>query len=49
MKLLLDMNLSPVWKKYLNDNGFDALHWTEIGPPDAADIYIITSRNSQVF
>mgnify|MGYP006287026393 CR=1 FL=1 len=38
MKVLIDMNISPVWEKYLSDKGFQARHWLNIGNPDAPDI-----------
>jgi len=28
MKLLLDMNLSPTWVRFLEENGFEAVHWS---------------------
>jgi predicted nuclease of predicted toxin-antitoxin system len=31
------MNLSPEWVSLLRQNGFDAMHWSAIGPPNAAD------------
>lgn len=37
MKVLVDMNLSPEWIPLLRENGFDALHWSAIGHPTAAD------------
>ena len=37
MKLLVDMNLSPAWVKILQQAGFDAIHWSEVGSPDAPD------------
>src|SRR5438045_4913638 len=37
MKLLVDMNLSPSWVKYLAGAGFEALHWSEIGSGSAPD------------
>jgi predicted nuclease of predicted toxin-antitoxin system len=37
MKLLVDMNLSPSWVKYLAEAGFEALHWSEIGSGSAPD------------
>jgi predicted nuclease of predicted toxin-antitoxin system len=37
MKLLIDMNLSPRWLKLLRDSGWEAEHWSEIGPPTAPD------------
>jgi len=37
MKLLVDMNLSPAWVPYLAERGFEAVHWSAVGPPDALD------------
>ena len=37
MKLLVDMNLSPSWVKYLAEAGFEAVHWSEIGSGSAPD------------
>jgi len=37
VKLLLDMNLSPVWVKVLADAGFEAIHWSSVGAPTARD------------
>lgn len=31
MKLLIDMNLSPLWASSLNAAGFEAIHWRDIG------------------
>jgi predicted nuclease of predicted toxin-antitoxin system len=31
------MNLSPEWVRLFRQNGFDALHWSDIGPATAAD------------
>jgi len=33
MKLLLDMNLSPRWIQTLEDQGWEAVHWTSVGDP----------------
>lgn len=49
MKLLVDMNLSPVWVAYLTDSGFDASHWSEIGAPNADDKIIIAHARSHGF
>lgn len=40
MKFLIDMNLSPLWVAFLADQGFEAVHWSTIGPPEAADTEI---------
>ncbi len=37
MKLLIDMNLSPDWVPLLRQHGFEAVHWSSIGAPDAHD------------
>ena len=37
MKLLLDMNLSPLWLAPLQEAGFDAVHWSSVGRADAPD------------
>jgi predicted nuclease of predicted toxin-antitoxin system len=47
MKLLLDMNLSPRWVELLNKAGFEAVHWSTIGPGGAADVEIMTFARQQ--
>lgn len=37
MKFLVDMNLSPRWVGYLREHGFEATHWSTVGPADATD------------
>jgi predicted nuclease of predicted toxin-antitoxin system len=37
MKILIDMNLSPLWVDLLNKHGWEALHWSETGDPKASD------------
>jgi predicted nuclease of predicted toxin-antitoxin system len=37
MKLLIDMNLSPLWVEFFAASGFDSTHWSRIGDPAAAD------------
>jgi len=37
MKLLLDMNLSPKWCDVLRGHGWEAVHWSTVGPPTAPD------------
>ena len=41
MKLLIDMNLSPRWAKYLTDAGMEAAHWSALGSPSAPDAEIM--------
>lgn len=37
MKVLVDMNLSPDWAEFLTAAGFQAVHWSNVGPGDAPD------------
>jgi predicted nuclease of predicted toxin-antitoxin system len=37
MKILVDMNLSPRWVEFLIEAGFEAIHWSQVGPYDAHD------------
>jgi predicted nuclease of predicted toxin-antitoxin system len=37
MKFLIDMNLSPLWVSFLANQGFESVHWSSVGEPDAAD------------
>ncbi|MBF0630205.1 MAG: DUF5615 family PIN-like protein [Magnetococcales bacterium] len=42
MKILLDMNLPPSWKETLHEAGFESVHWSEIGLPNASDKAIMS-------
>lgn len=42
MRFIIDMNLSPAWTEYLNERGHDAVHWANVGQPDAADAEIVS-------
>jgi predicted nuclease of predicted toxin-antitoxin system len=37
MKFLLDMNLSPRLAEIFRENGYESIHWTEVGASDACD------------
>jgi len=41
MKLLIDMNLSPRWVQIFQEQGWDAVHWTEVGDARATDATIM--------
>ena len=41
MKLLIDMNLTPAWVMFLQQEGFEALHWSTTGDPKATDAAIM--------
>jgi len=49
MKLLLDMNLSPTWVRFLEENGFEAVHWSTIAEPNATDAVIMARAREQGF
>jgi predicted nuclease of predicted toxin-antitoxin system len=49
MKLLLDMNLSPVWVRFLEENGFEAVHWSTTGEPTASDAIIVACARDNGF
>jgi predicted nuclease of predicted toxin-antitoxin system len=49
MKFLIDMNLSPLWIPFLNQKGFEAIHWSEVGPPTALDTEIMEYASSREF
>ena len=41
MKIVLDMNIPPIWVQFLNDAGHDAIHWSNIGNIRAEDTEIM--------
>src|SRR5215510_1965963 len=45
MKLLVDMNLSPSWVKFLAEVGFEAIHWSEVGSGSAPDAELMASAS----
>jgi predicted nuclease of predicted toxin-antitoxin system len=42
LRILIDMNLTPAWAPVLQAAGWEAIHWSHIGAPDAADSAIMT-------
>lgn len=42
MRLLIDMNLSPDWVQVFTQQGWEALHWSDVGDPRAPDDEIMT-------
>jgi predicted nuclease of predicted toxin-antitoxin system len=42
IKIIVDMNLPPRWVSVLKDEGWDAVHWSSIGTPGAADTDILS-------
>ncbi len=49
MKLLIDMNLSPLWTQFLADSGFESVHWSKIGLPTAPDTEIMEYARANGF
>jgi len=41
MKVLIDMNLSPDWVSWLNQAGYEVVHWSDVGNPKAPDHEIL--------
>ncbi len=41
MKILVDMNLSPLWSEVLAAEGIEAVHWSTLGKFDAPDSTIM--------
>lgn len=41
MKVLVDMNLTPNWVKFLQNAGFDVQHWHVVGRFNAPDTEIM--------
>lgn len=37
MKIIIDMNLSPEWVSVLESAGYEAVHWSTVGQPQATD------------
>lgn len=42
MKVLVDMNLTPRWVRFLVASGHEALRWSEVGSADAEDGELLT-------
>lgn len=41
MKIVIDMNLSPLWVASFANSGIEAVHWSTIGDPSATDCTIM--------
>lgn len=42
MKLLIDMNLSPAWKGFFRDRGWECEHWSGVGRTEATDAEVMS-------
>ena len=47
MKIVVDMNLSPDWVPVLVRAGHSAIHWSQVGPPNAKDSVILAWAREQ--
>jgi len=47
MKILIDMNLPPAWVSVLKESGHTAIHWSNIGAPNAPDREILEWAKAQ--
>ncbi len=50
MKLVIDMNLSPIWCNFFEQAGYAAVHWSSVGDARATDRSIMAwaSENKYV-
>ncbi|WP_220275276.1 DUF5615 family PIN-like protein [Emticicia sp. BO119] len=51
MKILIDMNLSPSWSHFFQENGIEAIHWMNVGRPNDPDkvIFDYPSANDYIY
>jgi len=49
MKILVDMNLTPLWCPVLSAAGFEATHWSAIGSATASDEEIMSHAQAHGF
>lgn len=41
IKILIDMNLPPKWEMLFSNEGWEAVHWSEVGAANAKDQVIL--------
>jgi len=46
MRIIVDMNLSPDWVGVLHGGGYEAVHWSTLGPQDSPDEDIVGHAES---
>lgn len=49
MKLLIDMSLSPLWVRFFEQHGIEALHWSNVGRASAPDAEIMEFAGAKRF
>jgi len=47
--ILIDMNLSTQWVRFLQDHGVESVHWSTVGPGNAPDPKIMDYASTQGF
>lgn len=49
MKILIDMNLSPIWETFFAEHAIESVHWSKIGDPRADDAEIMSHAREHAF
>ncbi len=49
MKILIDMNLSPVWVEFFAARAIESVHWSVAGDPKALDAHIMAFAREKRF
>ncbi len=49
MRILVDMNLSPLWEEAFERQGIEAIHWSRIGEAKAKDREIMACARERGF
>lgn len=49
MKIIIDMNLSPIWVSYLEKHGIEAKHWSQVGNRNDSDSVILAWAKQHQF
>lgn len=49
MRILIDMNLSPLWVQFLVEHEIEAVHWSTVGEASAPDSQILGYAGSNGF
>jgi len=49
VKIIIDMNLTPMWVEYLASAAVEAVHWSSLGDPKAKDHLIMTYAREHGF
>ena len=49
MRILIDMNLSPLWEGFFRSHGYPAQHWYRVGPATAPDEHILAWARDEAY